>query len=307
MFYMFCSARAGCISVLLMRQMGGSRRIFLALAGHAVIIENMILPTRWRDLMARSNHSSQAWLGQWWKLTRLGALLLLLALTPSSYRGTDRLVLARHVYKNTAPIMMGFTLLCALISLVLTRIVITTALSYGLTQYALQVVIRVLVLELIPLTAALFVALRCTIPDGAELAELQARGDLNALRRLGVNPIAREVLPRVMAGIFSTVTLAVLSCVVALLVAYAAIYGFNVAGFAGYTRLFGQVFTPAVTLIFVMKTLLFSLAVSLIPMASALYGSAINYTRTSAEMRGLVRMFAIILLIEVLSLVGNYY
>jgi phospholipid/cholesterol/gamma-HCH transport system permease protein len=47
--------------------------------------------------------------------------------------------------------------------------------------------------------------------------------------------------------------------------------------------------------------------VSLIPMASALYGSAVDNTRTSAEMRGLVRMFAIILLIEVLSLVGNYY
>lgn len=94
---------------------------------------------------------------------------------------------------------------------------------------------------------------------------------------------------------------------VALVVAYLAIYGFGLAGLAGYTRLFGQVFNPAVTLIFVMKTLFFSLAVSLIPMASALYGMAMSNTRTSAELRGLVRMFALILLIEVLSLVGNYY
>ena len=260
-----------------------------------------------RILLARTNRSAKHWLVQWWQLAHLGAVLLLLALSPSSYTRSDRIVLARHVYDNTAPIMTSFSVLCALISLVLTRIVTTTALSYGLSQYSLQVVIRVLVLELIPLTAALFVALRCTIPDGAELAELKARGDMDKLRERGINPIHREVLPRVMAGIFSTITLAVLSCVVALLVAYVAIYGFNVAGFAGYTRLFGQVFTPAVTLIFVMKTLLFSLAVSLIPMASALYGSAVNNTRTSAEMRGLVRMFAIILLVEVLSLVGNYY
>ena len=269
--------------------------------------ERMTLNGPLRNLLVRTNHSAQHWLGQWWKLLHLGAILLLLALSPSSYKRAERLVLARHIYDNTAPIMTSFSLLCALISLVLTRIVSTTALSYGLSQYSLQVVIRVLVLELIPLTAALFVALRCTIPDGAELAELKARGDLDKLRGEGVNPIHREVLPRVMAGIFSTITLAVLSCVVALLVAYLAIYGFNLAGFAGYTRLFGQVFTPAVTVIFVMKTLLFSLAVSLIPMASALYGSAVNNTRTSAEMRGLVRMFAIVLLIEVLSLVGNYY
>ena len=260
-----------------------------------------------RELLAHTNQTAQQWLAQWWRLAHLAAVLLLLALSPSSYKKADRLVLARHMYDNTAPNMTGFTLLCALISLVLTRIVTTTALSYGLSQYALQVVIRVLVLELIPLTAALFVALRCTIPDGAELAELNARGDLDNLRRQGINPVHREVLPRVMAGIFSTITLAVLSCVVALLVAYVAIYGFNLAGFAGYTRLFGQVFTPAVTLIFVMKTLLFSLAVSLIPMASALYGSAVTNTRTSAEMRSLVRMFAVILLVEVLSLVGNYY
>ena len=267
----------------------------------------MISTAPWRDLLARTNDSAQQWLAQWWKLLHLGAVLLLLALSPSSYKRVDRLVLARHVYENTAPIMTSFTLLCALISLVLTRIVTATALSYGLSQYSLQVVIRVLVLELIPLTAALFVALRCSIPDGAELAELKARGDLDKLRQQGINPIHREVLPRVMAGIFSTVTLAVLSCVVSLLVAYVAIYGFNLAGLAGYTRLFGQVFTPAVTLIFVMKTLMFSLAVSLIQMASALYGTAVNNTRTSAEMRGLVRMFAVILLIEVSSLVGNYY
>lgn len=281
----------------------------MSAASHAAASyhENMTPTGSWRYLLARTNRSAQHWLGQWFKLLHLGAVLLLLALTPSSYKRVDRLVLARHVYENTAPIMVGFTLLCALISLVLTRIVTTTALSYGLSQYALQVVIRVLVLELIPLTAALFVALRCTIPDGAELAELRARGDLDKLRGQGINPMAREVLPRVLAGIVSTITLAVLSCVVTLIVAYVAIYGFNVAGFAGYTRLFGQVFGPAVTMIFVMKTLLFSMAVSLIPMASALYGSAVNNTRTSAEMRGLVRMFAIILLIEMLSLVGNYY
>lgn len=261
----------------------------------------------WRDLLARTNRTAQHWLAEWWRLAHLGAVILLLALSPTSYRRENRWVLMRHIYGNTAPILMGFTVLCALISLVLTRIVTTTALSYGLSQYALQVIIRVLVLELIPLTAALFVALRCTIPDGAELAELQARGELEALRLQGVNPIHREVLPRVVAGIFSTVTLAVLSCVVALVVAYLAVYGFGLAGLAGYTRLFGQVFDPSVTLIFVMKTFFFSLAVSLIPMASALYGMAESNTRTSAEMRGLVRMFSVILLIEVLSLVGNYY
>jgi phospholipid/cholesterol/gamma-HCH transport system permease protein len=260
--------------------------------------------------LARTGRAAQQWLTEWWRLMQLGAMILVLTVTPSSYSRQSRKVLARHIYLNTAPILLWFTVLCALVTVVLTRIVLVTALSYGLSQYALQVVIRVLVLELIPLTAALFVALRCTIPDGAELTAMQTSGELDEMRRQGLDPVRREVLPRVVAGMFSGVTLAALSSAVVLVVAYVASYGFTVSGIASYIRLFGQVFSPAVTLIFVLKTLFFSLTVSLIPMASALYGMPDMRgasVRTSAEMRGLVRMFALILLIEVASLVGNYY
>jgi phospholipid/cholesterol/gamma-HCH transport system permease protein len=260
--------------------------------------------------LTRAGRVVRLWFLEWWQLVHLGAVILVLVLSPSSYSRDSRMLLGRHLYLNTAPILLGFSVLCALASVVLTRIVLVTALSYGLSQYALQVVIRVLVLELIPLSAALFVALRCTIPDGAELMAMQASGELDELRRRGADPLRREVLPRVVAGLFSGITLAALSCVVALVVAYVAAYGFALSGLAAYTRLFGQVFSPAVSLIFVLKTLLFCLAVSLIPMASALYGVTGRQgvsIRTSAEMRGLVRMFAVILLIEVASLVGNYY
>jgi phospholipid/cholesterol/gamma-HCH transport system permease protein len=247
------------------------------------------------------------WFVGWWRIIHFGALILVLMLSPSSYTGSNRLVLMRALYVGTAPILLWFTVLCALLSLVLTRIVVVTALSYGLSQYALEMVIRVLVLELIPLTAALFVALRCTIPDGAEVAMMRLRGDFDALRQRGVDPIRQEVLPRVVAGMFSTATLAALSCVVALVVAYLAVNGLTHAGIGAFTRMFGQVATPAVTLIFVLKALFFSLAVSLMPMASGVYDMPGSGTRTSAELQGLVRMFAVILLIEVASLVGNYY
>lgn len=251
-----------------------------------------------------------AWLQDWWRLTYLGAVLLVLAVSPSSYRAGRRPQLVRHIYSNTAPILVGFSVLCALLTVVLTRIVLTTALSYGLTQYALQVLIRVLVLELIPLTAALFVALRCTIPDGAEVAALQGSGALDRLRAQGHEPIRTEVLPRVVAGLLAGITLAALSSVVALVVAYMVGYGFTVSGLPAYIRMFGQVFSPAVCLILIVKTVLFSMAVSLIPMASALYGLRGLHgqsVRTSTEMHSLVRMFALVLLIEVASLMGNYY
>lgn len=251
----------------------------------------------------RALNGLMAWLSGWWRVLYLGAQIMVLAVSPSSYGPANRLLLARHVVLATAPILLWFTLLCALATLVITRIVVVTALSYGLSQYALQLIIRVLVLELIPLGAALFVALRSTIASSAELAEMRLRGELAAL----ADPLRQEAMPRVVAGMFASITLAALSCVVALVLAYLAVYGFTLSALPAYTRLFGQVFNPAVTLIFVLKSLFFSLAVALMPIASALYDEAPAGLRHGAELRALARMFVVILLIEMVSLVGNYY
>ncbi len=261
----------------------------------------------WYDALGPTGRAPLRWLAGWWRIVHFGALMLVLAMSPSTYRRENRLALARQLYLDTAPMLLGFTVLCALISLVLTRIVVVTALSYGLSQYALEMVIRVLVLELIPLTAALFVALRCTIPHGAELARMRRRGVLDEMRRSGQDPMRCELLPRVASGVFGTVMLAMLSCVVALVLAYLTLHGFTLSGLPAYTRMFGQVFHPAVTLIFLLKTLFFSLAVSAIPMVSGVHDMAGERSRTVAELQGLVRMFAVLLLVEVLSLVGNYY
>jgi phospholipid/cholesterol/gamma-HCH transport system permease protein len=247
------------------------------------------------------------WFVGWWRVLYFGAQILVLAFSPASYSPSNRVLLARHMVQGTAPILVWFTLLSALITLVITRIVVVTAQSYGLSQYALQVIIRVLVLELIPLSAALFVALRTTMASSAELSDMRRHGQLAAITAQGRDPLRQEVMPRVVAGVFASLTLAALSCVVALVLAYVAVYGFNASALPAYTRLFGQVFNPAVTLIFVLKTLFFSLAVALMPMASAMLDEAPGGIRHGAELRALARMFVVILLIEVVSLVGNYY
>jgi phospholipid/cholesterol/gamma-HCH transport system permease protein len=246
------------------------------------------------------------WLAAWWRIIFFGATILVLAASPSSYGRGTRDALLRHLYQDTAPILWWFTALCAMLTLVITRIVVVTAFSYGLSRYALEMVIRVLVLELIPLTAALFVALRCTIPNGAALALMRRDGRFEAARRQGLDPVVTEVLPRAMAGVYSMITLAILSCAVALVLAYLAEYGWTVAGVLSYTRVFGHVFNPSVTLVFVLKTVFFSLAVSIIPMASGLYDLESGGSRESAALQGLVRMFAVLLVLEAASLAGNY-
>src|SRR2546427_46551 len=163
-----------------------------------------MVPTSFRQgALAELGGSALRWLAGWWRIVHLGALIVALALSPSSYGRTNRSALLRQIYVSAAPNLLWFTVLSALLSLVLIRIVLVTALSYGLSQYALEMVVRVLVLELIPLAAAVFAALRCTIPNAAELVALRSRGGFDVLRESGAEPLVFEVLPRVAAGVFA--------------------------------------------------------------------------------------------------------
>ncbi len=244
------------------------------------------------------------WLLGWWHIVYFGAVIGVMALSPGSYGVNQRRTVARLVVLDTAPVLVWFTLLSSLLCLVIARIVVVTALSYGLTRYAHEMLVRVLVIELIPLTAALFVAVRCTIPHGAEVAVLRQRGTLQALRERGIDPLRHEVLPRALAGMFTVALLAMLAGVVALVLAYLATYGPTTWALASYTRTVGRVFAPTMVVVFLLKTFMFALAVALVPLGSALYDA--TRSRISAEVRGLVRLFALLLLIEAASLVGSY-
>jgi len=251
------------------------------------------------------------WLISGWRIVLFGMLVLSLALSPATYHRENRHAIAYQIVLGTTENLIWFSVLSSLVSLILIRIVVVTALSYGLSKYALEMVVRVLVLELIPLTAALFVALRRTLPDGVELAEMRRRGDLALLQQQGIDPIRREFFPRAVSGVFSVLMLAAVSCVLSLILAYLSIYGFTHWALPGYTRVVGQIFNPAVAMIFMLKTIFFSLAVSLIPMASSLYDTRDTplHSRFKAanELAAMVRLFFVILLIEVASLMGNYY
>jgi len=254
-----------------------------------------------------AQRNALAWLTSWWRLLQFAALLLTRALAPSSYRRDNRRMLSEQIVIATTVNLAWFSVVSALISLVIIRIVVVTSTSYGLSRYALDLVVRVLVLELIPLTAALFVALRTTLPAGVEFAQQRLAGDspgpLTALRT--------QFYPRAAAGVFAVWMLAAVSCVTTLVLAYLVMYGFTPWALPGYTRVVGQIFNPAVVLILVLKVVFFSLAVSVIPLASSYYSGAssplLRRTGAAHGLADMVRMFSVILLVEAASLMGNYY
>jgi phospholipid/cholesterol/gamma-HCH transport system permease protein len=248
------------------------------------------------------------WANDWWRTAQFGAAALALMASPSTYGSVYRRPMLTELYRSTAALLPWFCLLCALVSLILTRILLVTAQSYGLSRYALEMVVRVLVLELIPLSAALFVAMRYSILEGAQLMRMRRRGELAGLTHFDDHSASLRSLlvPRAAAGVISVVSLAIAAGVLSLIIAYTLVYGLTPWGFDAYTRMVGRVFSPAVFLIFTLKTLLFALAVGIIPISACLQGSHSHQSTSDATLASLIRMFVVILGVEVLSLVGSY-
>ncbi|MFP5394362.1 MAG: MlaE family ABC transporter permease [Gammaproteobacteria bacterium] len=258
---------------------------------------------RWTPLVWR-------YLGSWWRMLHVGAIALVLACSPSTYNRTNRIIASRYIYSSTWQVLPWFALLAALVSLVIIRIVVVTAQSYGLSHFALEMVVRVLVLELIPLTAAMFVAIRAGLAfnpgDAFALAATASPGTPAERARQAQHRLRQELVPQVFANAFAVLSLAMASSVIVLVLAYLSVYGFSPWGMGDYTRTVGRIFDPAVTVGFVLKTVCFGLAVAVIPTAAILDIHRFGRRRASSVQPGAVRLLFVLLLIEAASLAFKY-
>ncbi|MFZ2653186.1 MAG: ABC transporter permease [Burkholderiaceae bacterium] len=259
------------------------------------------------DLIHPTWHALLQWWGGWRHVLHFGARIMVLSLSPSSYRRVQRPRLLHAIYRATMPLLPSFTAISAIAALIIIRIVLATALSYGLTRYALDVLVRTLVLELIPLSAALFAALRYAVPAGEQVRAMHLRGEFQAMLAAGGDPTRDSMLPLAAAGAFAVLTLAAVSGASTLLLTYLSLYGFDSWGLEAFTRTVGQVFSPVIVLIFALKTFFLSLAVAIIPMVPSAHEGTAGAARVHADIARLARLFAVVLLIEMVSLVGNYY
>lgn len=247
-----------------------------------------------------------AWLASWWRVFHFGAKAIVMAASPSAYDRATSNLMARQVYFTAWQILPGFILVSAIFSYMVIRIVLLAAVSYGLEDLALAIVVRVLILELIPLFVALFVALRSGAAINTEVALMHIRGDLEALQRAGEDPMRHQLVPRVVGSAVSVFSLTVIACSMATVLAYFAMYGFTAGGIADYTLAMSRIFDVAITLGLGLKAFFFGLAVAIIPITASLDAPREARYAPIAVLNGMVRLFLSLALIEGASLAFKY-
>ena len=247
-----------------------------------------------------------AWLDSWRRVIFFGALAVVMVLSPSTYDRANRHTIARQIYLTTWQILPWFIVLSSLISAVMIRVVVVSAVTYGLASFALEMVVRFLVLEFIPLVAALFVTMRSALAAKPAVTGIYIPRDLDGLGGIATERIRDELVPRVIAYAFSVLTMVVVSGIIALILSYVSVYGFSRFGLPQFARTVGQVFDLSVTAGFALKVVFFSLAVAVIPIAASLDKRDAASGDASALQPGTVRMFMALFLIEGLSLLLKY-
>ena len=241
-----------------------------------------------------------------WRWLHFGAEALVAALSPSTYTASVRALAARQVCSTAWEILPGFVVVCALLSWLVIGIVDSTARDFGLSGYALDLFARLLVVELIPLFVALFVALRSGAAIGTEVALMRVRGGLDSVRGEGADPVRAELLPRGIGVAVSVLALTAIGILVALVMAYVGLYGLSPWGHAAFSRAIGQVFAPMEMAGLTLKVAFFALAVAVIPVVASVGGSRELRSVPDAAPRGLVRLFVSLALVEAASLALKY-
>ncbi len=220
---------------------------------------------------------------------RYCALVIIAAFTPATYDRPTRRALNCLFCLSAWQTASGYLLANLLVSAVLARIIAITAASYGLSHLALEALVRVFVVELLPLFAALFVTLR--------VAPF-------AMQQLGVHsrrPPFKVIVPYVVGNALAVVVLAILGGISAIIVAYLVVHGFSQWALPGYARLIGQVFDVPLTLAFGVKLVFFALTVGIAPTSVVL--DTRRDERNKRDTRVMARLLFMLLLIEATFLI----
>jgi phospholipid/cholesterol/gamma-HCH transport system permease protein len=248
------------------------------------------------------------WSSPWIGLVRFGARALRRALSASTYNGASLEVVQKQIYFTAWEILPGFAAFVALLCLVIIQIVGSTAKAFGLYGYALELVIRVLALEVLPLLTAVFVALRTGAAMSTEVALMKIHNELEAFELIGVDPLRFELIPRVIGGTIAVLALTAVAIVVALGLAHLVIVDFQPWSLpqGDFARAVGKVFDLPAMLLLWTKTFAFGLAVTVIPISQALATpKRLSYAPVTV-LRGMVRLFFAVMTIEVVALALAY-
>ena len=258
------------------------------------------------NFVERTGAKAVGWWGATFGVLAFLAEVLSTLARPATWNRATLDTIVKQIYFTAVQILHVYLIYVLAISWVIITITLSTARNVGLFDAAAEMIIRVLLLELLPFLTALLIALRSGSAINTEVALMKVNNELDALSHCKVEPMQFEFLPRIAGGVVSVIGLTVLGSVLTLLLAYLAIYGLSATGLSAFSTTISSVFSLPVLFGLAVKCVFFGLAVTTLPMAAGLETPKKLFMVPVSVLRGMMRVFLALVLIEVLSLALKY-
>lgn len=227
--------------------------------------------------------------------------------------------MARRKSYNSAALdvmekFVGFTLLRPLrLLLVLSALlggggvwlIVTLSTRFGFSDYAAQIIGDIMIVQVPPLFAALFIAMRASPVNNAEIALMKVSNQVAGLEALRIDPLGYLCVPRLAASILCALALAFL------------LIGTTLAGNELFSWLSARLDYPyhaqdlARSVAFdgllgvALKSLLFGFFVTLVPLYHGLHPASADNPVPASVLRGMDNVLLAIFLIEGMSLIAS--
>jgi phospholipid/cholesterol/gamma-HCH transport system permease protein len=155
--------------------------------------------------------------------------------------------------------------------------------------------------EFAPIFTAILIALRSGAAVNTEIAVMQVSGELDTLKQFNIGLIEYLFLPRIISGVISTVTLAVLFAIIMLIGGFffsLIFIGMDITTYLN-TLLLSVEITNVAYLVF--KSAAFGFVIMLIPIYSGLTTIKAFNAIPISVLKGMMHLFIAIFTIEVIS------
>jgi len=224
----------------------------------------------------------------------------------NSYNSATRIILVKQIYFTAVQILPMLFITGFIFGSVFISLIVHYALDYALKDHIGSIIISVVINEFAPLMTVLLIALRSGAAINTEIAVMKVSNELNTLKAFQIDIIEYLFLPRIIAGIISTVLLASLLSIVMLFSGYLYLLIFFETGLDLYIRTLIHAISLYDLFLFFIKNLLFGFFVILIPVYSGL-NTEMSYTGIPiAVLNGMVKLIIAIMSIEVVLLLIQY-
>lgn len=224
-----------------------------------------------------------------------------------TYNSAMRMVLINQIYFTSVQILPVFTLVSIVLGSLLVGIVFQVLKQLGLTEYFGNVLMGIIVTELSPFLTVLFITLRSASAINTEMAVMKVNGEITTLETFRIDVVDYLLVPRIINGVISLVLLSSLFSIV--LMASGILFSWLIFGMSMdvYSNILLNAANFSDIIISIIKCAVFGFFITLIPIRFGLRASDELTSIPIAVSRGMVSVFAAIIIIEVLSLITKLF